>query len=372
MSSKHLLLVHDDLFLTNFYRSKLEASGWEVESAASVPASLDALSSAKTDLVVVDPLLAADSVEEAFTGLRGKAGEVPILALPTVHFPLAQEVARCKGTRLLTSESNPLGEMLKVASETLGMNRHDGASLMLATMPDEDWKQQAVSAAQESLCRMRHDVLQLVRGGDNTLTLRSLLHSVHHFAGQTSLLNRTALNHVGRAVELLVHTALRNPDRVDPSSVRTLGQSVDFLASLINGQSLSTIPDFDGSRVVIIEDEAPAQDLIIAAMEVVGLAAAGADTPRMGLDLLAQHECDLIFLDINLPEMNGFELCNKVRELELHERTPIVFITGMATFQNRVQSSLSGGNDFVGKPFNVAELGVKALIWILKGRMGLQ
>jgi DNA-binding response OmpR family regulator len=110
----------------------------------------------------------------------------------------------------------------------------------------------------------------------------------------------------------------------------------------------------------------------MAAMDVVGLGSAGADTPRKGLDLLDQHECDLIFLDINLPEMNGFELCNKVREIPLHERTPIVFITGMATFQNRVQSSLSGGNDFVGKPFNVAELGVKALIWVLKGRMGLQ
>jgi hypothetical protein len=36
-----------------------------------------------------------------------------------------------------------------------------------------------------------------------------------------------------------------------------------------------------------------------------------------------------------------------------------------------VQSSLSGGNDFVGKPFNVAELGLKALIWVLKGQLGL-
>lgn len=372
MSSKHLLLVHDDSFLTKFYRSKLEASGFAVDSADSVPAGLDCLSSAKTDLVVFDPLLAADHMEESLTEFRGKAGEVPFLALPTVHFPLAQEVARCRGTRLLTSESNPLGEMLKLASEAVGLTRHDGASLMLATMPDEDWKQEAIGAAAESLCRMRHDVLQLVRGGDNSMTLRSLLHNTHHFAGQTSLLNRTALNHLGRAVELLVHTALRDPQRVEPSSVRTLGQSIDFLATLINDQALSSIPDFEGSKVVIIEDEPPAQDLIVAAMEVVGLAAAGADTPHQGLELLDKHECDLIFLDINLPEMNGFELCNKVRELELHERTPIVFITGMATFQNRVQSSLSGGNDFVGKPFNVAELGVKALIWILKGRMGLQ
>jgi DNA-binding response OmpR family regulator len=74
---------------------------------------------------------------------------------------------------------------------------------------------------------------------------------------------------------------------------------------------------------------------------------------------------------VGLPEMSGFDLCTKARTLPLHEKTPIVFITGMSTFQNRVQSSLSGGNDFVGKPFNVAELGLKALIWVLKGQLGL-
>jgi DNA-binding response OmpR family regulator len=68
--------------------------------------------------------------------------------------------------------------------------------------------------------------------------------------------------------------------------------------------------------------------------------------------------------------MNGFDLCAKIRALPQHEKTPIVFITGMATFQNRVQSNLAGGNDFIGKPFNISELAVKALIWVFKGHIG--
>ncbi len=370
MNPKNLLLVHDDLFLTKFYRSKLEASGWAVESAANVPAGLDNLAEGKPALIVLDPLLAGDDLTEAFSGLRGAAGEVPILALPTIHFPLAQEVSRCKGTRLLTSESNPLGEMMKVASETLGLARHDGASLMLATMPDEDWKQQAVAAAKQSLCRMRQDLHQLSRPGGMGVTLRSLLHNVHHFAGQTGLLNRTSLTHLARAVEMQVFSLIRT-ERADAGTLRTMGQAVDFLATLIESDSLSALPDFDGARVVVIEDESSARDLMIAAMEMVGLVGVGAATPQEALKTLGATECDLIFLDINLPEMNGFEVCSKVREIPNHDRTPIVFITGMNTFQNRVQSSLSGGNDFVGKPFNVAELGVKALIWVLKGRLGL-
>jgi DNA-binding response OmpR family regulator len=109
----------------------------------------------------------------------------------------------------------------------------------------------------------------------------------------------------------------------------------------------------------------------MAAMRMANLKSMAADTPSTSLSALGVQGFDLIFLDVGLPEMNGFELCAKIRALPLHEKTPIIFITGMATFQNRVQSSLSGGNDFVGKPFNISELGLKALIWVFKGQLGL-
>jgi DNA-binding response OmpR family regulator len=70
-----------------------------------------------------------------------------------------------------------------------------------------------------------------------------------------------------------------------------------------------------------------------------------------------------------MPDVNGFDLCTQIRQLEDHHKTPVVFITGMNTFQNRAKGSLSGGNDFIGKPFNLLELGIKALMWIFKGQL---
>ena len=58
--------------------------------------------------------------------------------------------------------------------------------------------------------------------------------------------------------------------------------------------------------------------------------------------------------------------------MPIHGRTPIVFLTGLTTIENRVQSSLSGGNDFIGKPFNLHELSVKALTLILKASLDLE
>ena len=81
---------------------------------------------------------------------------------------------------------------------------------------------------------------------------------------------------------------------------------------------------------------------------------------------------ELIFLDVNMPHMGGFELCQHIRQLAIHARTPIVFLTGLTTVENRVQSSLSGANDFVGKPFNLHELSVKALTLILKSSLGME
>ena len=120
----------------------------------------------------------------------------------------------------------------------------------------------------------------------------------------------------------------------------------------------------------MVDDEDGARKIIMAAMRLANLKSMAADTPSTGLSALGVQGFDLIFLDVGLPEMNGFELCTKIRALPMHEKTPIIFITGMATFQNRVQSSLSGGNDFVGKPFSIPELGLKALLWIFKGQLG--
>ncbi len=66
----------------------------------------------------------------------------------------------------------------------------------------------------------------------------------------------------------------------------------------------------------------------MAAMRMANLKSMAADAPSTALSALGVQGFDLIFLDVGLPEMTGFELCSKIRMLPLHEKTPIVFITG--------------------------------------------
>ena len=85
--------------------------------------------------------------------------------------------------------------------------------------------------------------------------------------------------------------------------------------------------------------------------------------------LLTENDFDLVFLDVDMPGMTGYELCAKLRALPQHKKTPVVFVTSLNDFDNRTSSTMAGGNDFIAKPFLFIELTVKALIHVLRGRL---
>ena len=87
------------------------------------------------------------------------------------------------------------------------------------------------------------------------------------------------------------------------------------------------------------------------------------------LKVLVENRFDLICLDIEMPELSGFELCSKLRAMPLHQKTPAIFITALNEFERHVQSGLSEGDDLIAKPFLYSELGVKALTLILKSQL---
>jgi CheY-like chemotaxis protein len=78
---------------------------------------------------------------------------------------------------------------------------------------------------------------------------------------------------------------------------------------------------------------------------------------------------DVIFLDVQMPGMDGFELCTKIRGTVPNRNTPVVFVTSHNDLDACAQSTISGGNDLMGKPFMIFEVTVKALTFALRGRL---
>jgi CheY-like chemotaxis protein len=94
-----------------------------------------------------------------------------------------------------------------------------------------------------------------------------------------------------------------------------------------------------------------------------------AENGEAALALASQIAYDVIFLDVQMPGMNGFETCAKIHATEVNRATPIVFVTCQSDFDARAKSTLSGGNDLIGKPFLIFEITVKALTLAFRGRL---
>jgi DNA-binding response OmpR family regulator len=330
---------------------------------------LKLLEEIRPDAVVLDPVLRSNDVERSIQRIRALnfTKGMPIVVLPTFHPPLTASAERAGATHMLPHSANPLGTLLTELSKALGMAAAT-APIPARGRLDSHWQQATLSAVPGSLTALRQAFHEVVRDPKDAAAWRELLAASHAFAGQMTLLGENPITHLASAVEVTTFSLLSMPERLNSSVLRTMGQTIDFISTLWDKGFQSQPLDLSEFHVVIIEDEPGAREIIKAAMDMIGVNSDGMETPTACVAVLSSQPCDLIFLDINLPEMNGFEVCTRIRTLPLHEKTPIVFITGMVTFQNRVQSNLSGGSDFVGKPFNLAELGLKALTWLIKGR----
>ena len=74
------------------------------------------------------------------------------------------------------------------------------------------------------------------------------------------------------------------------------------------------------------------------------------------LPSLVKANPDLIFLDIGMPIVNGYEICNQVRRVEKLKQIPIVFLTGNDGIIDRVRAKVSGGNAFISKPIEIEKI----------------
>lgn len=371
MTLKRVLLLHEDRLLSNLFRDKLENADFVVESAHDGAAGLKAAAERCPDAVVVDAVLPGPDIAKLVSQLRtiGPKAPLPVIVLPNSR-PIFAEAAREAGAVTLARGVNPVADLIDALQTAFKMEKTSQSAKGLVFRPEESWLKLSLGAAPEVLTDLRRTLHEVSREGHSPDAFSVFYRRIHGFAEQMAVLGEKPLHYLAGQIESLAFDLLNLPEHINPSVLRTLGQALDFLSTLLPATVRDQLKDPGSAQVLVVDDEDGARKIIMAAMRMANLKSVAADTPTTSLAALGVQGFDLIFLDVGLPEMTGFELCSKIRMLPLHEKTPVVFITGMATFQNRVQSSLSGGNDFVGKPFNLSELGLKALIWVFKGQLG--
>lgn len=119
-------------------------------------------------------------------------------------------------------------------------------------------------------------------------------------------------------------------------------------------------------RILVIEDDPAILELVTFQLEQEGYIPFTAGTGLEGLKQFRQVDPDLIVLDLMLPEMDGLEVCRRIRQVS---STPIIMLTAKGLEDDRIRGLQTGADDYVTKPFSPRELVARIEAVLRRSRM---
>lgn len=117
---------------------------------------------------------------------------------------------------------------------------------------------------------------------------------------------------------------------------------------------MSTPASGASSRILVVEDEPAINDVVSTALRYQGHSVTQRDDGLDGLSTAQREHFDLIVLDVMLPGIDGFDICRRLRD-EGHF-SPVLFLTARDDPSDRIKGFVTGGDDYLTKPFSVDEL----------------
>ena len=124
---------------------------------------------------------------------------------------------------------------------------------------------------------------------------------------------------------------------------------------------------------LIVEDEPEANKLLGMLLRLRGYQTESAFTGEEALHLVAKAQPDIIFLDLMLPDLNGYEICKILKSSKGTSLIPLVIITARVADENRIESFCLGADDYIAKPYTpdqIFQAVEQAVHWFDQSRSG--
>jgi diguanylate cyclase (GGDEF)-like protein len=110
------------------------------------------------------------------------------------------------------------------------------------------------------------------------------------------------------------------------------------------------------AKILIVDDRADNTKLLSIILTFQGYEVVECNQAKLAVDLAKTSSPDLVLLDVSMPEINGFQVCQLLKSDRRTEDIPIIFISAFKEVQNKTQAFNLGGNDYITKPFQVEEV----------------
>lgn len=282
-----------------------------------------------------------------------------------------------KGQKSLLGVFDALRHKLRGAAPDPGT----GTSTMLASAPEQPLEPEVPAAIKPvkpvpqsapSPIANLWSLFWEISGIDDGAARQEKLHDFHH---EVSKLKQPAevpeqrpIWMLASALEGLLKQLSNQLSIVTPSVLGTVEGALELLETFYTrtfNPNLASRP----IRLLAVDDDAVSRLTLSFALQKAFSKPDLAPDGAAALLLLAQQPYDAIFLDVEMPGMDGFELCSRIREQGPNEGTPVIFVTRHSDFESRAKSTVSGGNHLISKPFLSFEITLKALTVALHNRL---
>jgi CheY-like chemotaxis protein len=390
---KKVLLVDDDQLVLRLYSKKLEQAGIEVQTATDGLLAMKAMSTAPPDLVVLDlmmPRLSGDDVLK-FMATKPRLANVCVVVLTNSFMSdQARSVAPFKISRAINKGDSTPTKLLELVNQLLA----DANAASPAPAPVNTAAVAAAPPPPPAAPAANHDTsvvkneahehflqtaaktyadLRAVSwefaldpsASSRSGNLSEFYRQVHHLTGAAGLARLSNIGLMSGALEALLFELGLKPQFINPSVARTIAASVEFLGVLIEDVRAGRPTEPMSRDVLVVDDDPLANRIAMSALTRANLMGQAAEGPVAALELLSRKQFALILLDIEMPQMTGFEVCRRLRSMPGYEKTPVIYVTAHSDFESRSRSIISGGNDLIAKPIFPIELAVKAVAHLI-------
>lgn len=396
---KKILLIEDDAVVSHIYRSRLEKEGFEVQVAADGMAGYYQLYETKPDALLLDLMLPKLNGVDLLKKIRAvrEFEKMAVVVFTNAYVANMIHEAFAAGASAVYNKSSATPRQIIDVLTTLlaragssapsgnGTTAHaavgpiaaqpEHAPALMKQSDDSAFQKELheafISSSPAALNEMRK-LLQEVSKSDAatpTVAIEHLYSKVRSFSANAGMAGLPYLAKIGSAVEVLIKEMVEKPKTVTASTLRTTAHAIDFFGELCKPGLPTDLADNPPIEILVVDDEVLSRRALIYALEKAFLKTIAVEDAEAALARVRNSKFDLVFLDVNMPGTDGFQLCDRLRETGSNRATPVIFVTATADFQVRAQSMLRGASDLIAKPFMFIELTVKALTFALKHRV---
>ncbi|MBI4026799.1 MAG: response regulator [Verrucomicrobia bacterium] len=389
---KHVLIIEDDHLVGSIYRQKLSMEGFQADVVTDGEAGIEWLNQHQTDLVLLDLMLPKVNGVDVLKNIRAKSGlrDTPVIVFSNAYLSnMVKDAWDAGATQVVSKMNTSPKKVVEMIRECLGGAQPAAAppaaappaAALPAAAPiaadpaasdvqfQADLWRSCVKTAPARIDEMRRLLRAVVRNTGDIASLQEFYQKAHSMAGNTSLAGLYRVTQLSAVLEALLQDLQKKTEWLNQSTLRTAGQAIDLMSTLFQTNAGGESGRPPEVSVLVVDDDEIARRAVSHALQKANLRSFCVESPVTAWKMLPENRFDLVILDIEMPEMTGFELCTKLRSLASYQATPVLFLTTLSTFENRVQSKLMGGTDFVAKPFLYTELALKVLTFIFKAAL---